>query len=175
MIWGDFLFRRLKFEIKAIGENIPLVGLSAFLCCICGILLWVSGGSTWFALRVGVGKEFTLSLTGAFLLWLLCYGLVGIMLALIVVACRSRVVGEKRAVKAFALCMLSYLLMLSWYAVFFCTRLTVFPLILLVCSVAVIGVTAVVMRGTLCLLILADVLIDAIQIYFIFFSIVILR
>jgi len=171
MIWGDFLFRRLKCEMKIIGENIPLVGLSAFLCCVGGILLWVSGGSSWFIMRVGVGSEPTLSLVGAFVMWLICYGLVGVLLALIGIICKSGILRDKRCVRAFALVMLSYLLMLSWYAVFFCTRLTVFPLILLACSVLLLGTVFILMRRTLYLLLAIIIIIEVFQIYFIIFSI----
>ena len=175
MLWGDFLFRRIKFELKLIGENIPLIGLAAFLCIMGGILLWISGGSYWFAVRVGTRGGFTLSLVGAFTLWLICYGLVGVSLALIGFICNAGICCDKRCIKSFALLMISYLLMLSWYAIFFCTRLIVFPLILLICSVLLVGISFLLIRKTLCLLFIINLIIEIIQIYFIFFSISILR
>jgi hypothetical protein len=165
-----FLLGRIKYEIKLIGENIPLIGLSAFLCVIGGILLWVSGGSSWFALRIGISHGFTLSLAGAFVLWTITYGLVGAVLSLITIICRAGILCDKRCIIVFGVVMISYLLMLSWYAIFFCTRLTVFPLILLLCSVLLICVELIIMWRTLRILLVINLIIEAIQVYFIIFS-----
>ncbi len=164
------MFRRLKHELKAVGDNIPLVGLSAFLCCIGGILLWVSGGSTWFAAKMTYKPHFTLSLAGVFIVWLLCYGLVGVLLALIWISHKARVCGSGVSLKAFSIVMAVYLLMLSWYAVFFCTRLMLFAVILLLVSIVLCGAVLIAMRRTLYLITVITLLIEMIQIYFVWFS-----
>ena len=165
-----FLFRRIKCELRVVGENIPLLLFSAFLCCIGGILMWVSGGSTWYAIRSAFDPWMTLSLSGIFIVWLLCYGLVGILLGLIWISCKARACNSGLCLKSFALVMAVYLLMLSWYAVFFCTRLLLFAVVLLTISIILCFIVFVTMRKTLLLISAVTVIIEIIQIYFVWFS-----
>lgn len=105
-----------------------------------GILLWVSGGSTAYYIRntgmpVGV----------LFLLWLMIYGLTGIVMACILLTGCS--CGGNGGVPA-AMCGGAYVLMLCWYAVYCCTRLVLFSGILLVLSILMLGAIFVIIgRG----------------------------
>ncbi len=131
------MFRRLKREMCFLIEHFRLAGLCAFLCCMGGILLWVSGGSNAYWLRGG-----PVPIGGLFFLWLLIYGLTGLLLACLLL-------GERRCA-ALGLCTGAYVLMLCWYAVYFCTRLVMFSgLLLLLCMICYGMIFAVVRRGFL--------------------------
>ncbi len=135
------MWRRLKREVGFLIEHYRLTGLCAFLCCMGGILLWVSGGSNLYWLR---GAKIPIGVL--FLLWLLIYGLTGVLLACILLTeasgCRRPMHGGILT----GLCAAAYVFMLSWYAVYFCTRLVLFSGILLILSVISLGIIFVVMR-----------------------------
>ena len=142
------MFRRLKRELCFVGENIPVLGLGAFICCIGGVFLWV-------------GVIFTV--------WLLTYGMTGFVLAM---SCLSeKLCSQKCGMKASVLGGFAYLLMLMWYAVSFCTRLAFFGIILLILSILLLGITFVALRKTFFITLVLIILIEVVQIYFLCFSI----
>lgn len=138
------MLRRLKREVCFLIEHFRFTGLCVFLCCMGGILLWVSGGSNHYHIRgahVPVGV--------LFLIWLLIYGLTGVLLACILLTESNRCTTPGRRIRSgflTGLCAAAYMFMLSWYAVYFCTRLILFSWILLTLSVILFGVIFVVMR-----------------------------
>lgn len=162
------MFRRIKRELQTLGERLPIIVLNAFLFSFGGVLLWISGGSTWYAIRNSGDPWMSLSLCGVFVLWLITYGLVGIAVTMLWLAERRRIV--RRSVNAFGLMSISYILMLSWYAVYFCTRLTLFSVILLLIALALCIVSHVSMRKSGVLISLILFIIEAVLIYFIWFS-----
>ena len=153
----------MKRELWFWLERAPILGLGAFLCCMGGILLWINGGSIRYDLRHAAGKGM-FSLTTAFLLWLLAYGLTGLALAM--TASASGCLPKNRAFATFVLGSAAYLLMLIWYALAFCTRLVIFPQILLALSVVLIGMIFVVIKRTFFCLSLILLAIEAIQVLF---------
>lgn len=139
---------RIKWELSCLTRHIAVIGVSAFLCAIGGILLWINGGSGWYVINSINGSNS--SLTGVFLVWMIAYALYGVRLALLAsgegIACSDR----KRAFTAFSLTALAYLLDLIWYAIFFCTRLTWFALVVLITAV-ILGAAVIILskRGML--------------------------
>lgn len=124
-------FWKLKCEFECLIDHAPAAAFSAFLCAMGGILLWVSGGSwsyTFFSM-----DEFGLSLTASFVLWLIAYALYGLRLGMLWFCgkCLTR-----RTAAACAAVLLAYLFDLVWYSLFFCTRLAVFGLIIILLSLA---------------------------------------
>ncbi len=170
MVWGDFLIQKFKRELVFLGEHIPKILTAAFLCSCGGILLWVNGTNLWQILNSRITK-FSVPITGAFLLCLLSYALCGVILALLLTAgmtigfsCGKRTAGN--LLSAFSLTCAVYLLLLVWYAIFFCTHLTFFALILL--SLAFFGTILIflLMRHNLLTLKLPLLLLFAIELYF---------
>ena len=149
--------------------------VSAFVCCFGGILLWVNGTNLWYVMSSFRTPKYSVSVTGAFLLWLVAYALCGAVLALILSCGMS--VGRCRpgsALTAFAMCCGVYLLMLVWYAIFFCTHLTLFALILLLSVLALtIAVFCMIRHGLMTLKLLLFG-IAAVELYFIYFNISVL-
>jgi len=135
------MLRRLKREVCFLIEHYRVTGLCAFLCCMGGVLLWVSGGSSMYYLR---GAHIPIGML--FLLWMLIYGLTGILFSCILLTesscCRTAGKGGILA----GLCAAGYVFMLCWYAVYFCTRLILFSKILLILSVISIATIFVIMR-----------------------------
>lgn len=132
-----FLLRRIKWELNCFTDHIAVIGLGAFLCAIGGILLWINGGSCWYILKSVSGADHTRSITGVFIVWLVVYAIYGIRLALIGVGEGVLCLNSKKTFTLFCLTSFAYLLDLVWYALFFCTRLTVFALIILLFSLTV--------------------------------------
>lgn len=134
------MLRRLKREVCFLIEHFRLTGLCAFMCCMGGILLWVSGGSNVYYLR---GAHIPIGVL--FLLWLLVYGLTGVLMACILLTETSCCRGNRGGI-LLGLCAAAYVFMLCWYAVYFCTRLVLFSGILLILSVLCLGTIFVIMR-----------------------------
>ena len=164
------MLKRIKREMRILTCNLPLVILAAFLCAFFGTVLWVAGGSSWYYLKMGISSPGSLHVGTLYAVWLLTYGLVGVALSLVWLSCKARLMHVKTCLAAFALLMLSYLLMQTWYAVFFCTRLLVFAGILLLLSTVACGVALVITKRTFFILTFALVIIEAVQIYFLHFS-----
>lgn len=161
--------------MRIVTGNLSVILLAAFLCAIGGVMLWISGGSTWYILRGANDPWITLSLSGVFIVWLLTYGLVGVLLALVWLAGRSRICTVSVSLRAFALIIASYLLMLLWYAIFFCTRLVIFSVILLLLSIIILAFVLLLTRRFLRIISALTVIIELVQIYFIWFSFAVFR
>ena len=164
------MFRRMKREMCVVSSSLPLLILSAFLCALFGTILWVSGGSTNYLLRNGILGAYSITVGAVFSVWLITYGLVGISLGMIWLACKCRLILLKACLTAFALCMLLYLLMESWYAVFFCTRLVLFSAIILFLSILICAVVIIITRKSFRLLTFTLIIIELVQIYFLCFT-----
>ena len=132
---------RVKCEFRWLGEHLKTAGVWAFAAAAGCVILWVSGGSGWYPLKAmryplpSLGLLFALSLLGSGF----C-GLAGALSAL----CGGGKKGAGTFVcppfKSVALpvrrtavgwCAAAYLFGLGWYAVFFCTRMTLFGAVLL--------------------------------------------
>lgn len=168
MLWGDFLFRQIRFELNYLAENIGIIGLSAFLCCFGGILLWVDGTNIWHVMRSGYPGGSFASVTGMFLLSLLTYGLCGTVLALILL--QSRMCRCRSALTAFSAGCVIYLLQLVWYAVFFCTHLVFFAFFVLLAVFLLTIVLFILLRHGFLMFRLLTVLIALVELYFIYFN-----
>ena len=111
------MFRRLKRELCFVGENIPVLGLGAFICCIGGVFLWVGGDSSWYYAKA-LHNEHSIPLGVIFTVWLLTYGMTGFVLAM---SCLSeKLCSPKCGMKASVLGGFAYLLMLMWYEFLSC-------------------------------------------------------
>jgi len=162
-----FMFRQIKRELNYLAENIGTIGLSAFLCCFGGILLWVDGTNIWHVMRSGPHAG-TASVTGVFLLWLLTYGLCGTVLALILLQSRTARCGC--ALTAFAAGCTVYLLQLVWYAVFFCTHLVIFAFFILLTAFLLTFVLFFLVRHSFLTLKALLLAITLVELYFIYFN-----
>jgi len=161
-------FRPLKREVKFLSCHIPILVASAFLASVGGVLLWVNGGSAWYFYRLPSGGVPQMSVV--FSIWVVAYGLCGIGIALLGLLTRE---GCRKKTGTLSLaCVLagSYLLMLLWYVVFFCTRLTVFSAILLLISMAQNGFLLWKTRRLLLTLPILMAVLTAVEGYFVFFS-----
>ncbi len=169
MLWGDFLFRKLKREADFLVAHIGMIGFSAFICCFGGILLWVNGTNIWHILRTGPLPSGSISVTWIFLLWLLTYGLCGTSLALLIlqgrVFCRNNL-----ALTAFSVCCAVYLLQLVWYAVFFCTHLFFFALFIHMLAFLLTILLIFLVRHSFMLLKVLLIAITLVELYFIYFN-----
>lgn len=174
-MWGDFLFRKIKQELLFIGDNIPLLGLGAFVCCFGGILVWVGSDSNWYYYKIMNNNSFH-SLSSIFFTWLVIYGLTGVTLALSCLSvkcsiCHSIKHGYLRIINAPFVGGFGYLMMLLWYVVTFCTRLSVFGTIILLMSIVAFGTLLVLLKRTFLVTFVTLILIEAVQIYFLIFTI----
>ena len=168
MLWGDFLFRKLKREADYLITHIGMIGFSAFVCCFGGILLWVNGSNLWHILRSGHLTSGSVSVTWIFLLWLLTYGLCGTSLALILL--QGKICGNNLALTAFSVCCAIYLLQLVWYAVFFCTHLLFFALFLLILTFLMTILLFFLVRHSFFLLKVLLLTMTLVELYFIYFN-----
>ena len=168
MIWGDFLFRKLKLELNFLAEHIRMIFFSAFLCSFGGMLLWVNGTNLWQILRTGNLPPFSLSVTGLFLLWSFVYGLTGILLALLFLQSQNRCCNNLLA--SLAICSGIYLLHLVWYAVFLCTHLVFFACVILLASIFLTIVLFILTRQDFLLFRFLLILIFLVELYFIYFN-----
>jgi hypothetical protein len=168
MIWGDFLFRKLKRELDFLAKHIRMIFFSAFICCFGGMLLWVNGTNLWQVLRSGSQPSFSLSVTGLFLLWSFIYGLTGILLSLLFLQGKIRCCNDP--LTSFAICSGIYLLHLVWYAVFFCTHLVLFACMILLVSFFLTIVLFLLNRHGFLLFRFLLILIFLVELYFIYFN-----
>ena len=138
------------------------------MCCFGGLLLWVNGSNIWYVMRVFHLPEHTVSVTGLFLLWLTAYGLCGAVLAMIFL--RRRNCRNGTALPAFSVCCGIYLLMLVWYAVFFCTSLTLFAFLILTVTVLLTVLLFILLRYDLLTVRILLGLMTLVELYFIYFN-----
>ncbi len=130
------LFRRfcsnVCTEIGLIGKNLPLICVSALLCCTGGILLWVNAGSAVYIARNIVSRSGSITLI--FLVSCASYCLHGVLMAILYLYSKNRMMNPQKAFAAFFLTAVSFIFHLMWYVIRFCTILTIFSLIPLVIS-----------------------------------------
>ena len=131
--------RGIKKELSWLGAALAPAGLGAFFAAFGCVLLWISGGSGWYALKAMRAQMPSLALL--FVLSLLSSGCLGAAAALILRHARMCGRAEK---DCFLACRIAaaYLFGLGWYAVFFCTRMTLFGAALLLA-----GLTATAAAG----------------------------
>ncbi len=169
MVWGDFLIQKLKRELLFLGDHIPKILTAAFLCSCGGILLWVNGTNLWYVLS-SRSVKFTIPIAGAFCLCLLTYALCGAILALLLTfgitfCSNTRYTGIFFI--AFAVHCAVYLLLLAWYAIFFCTHLTLFALILLLLTFVFTILVYILVRRQFLILRLLLLILAGLELYFI--------
>ena len=162
------MFRTIKRELNYLVCNIGSIGLSAFLCCFGGILLWVDGTNIWYVIRSEHRTGDISSVTAMFLLWLLAYGLCGAVLALILL--HGRTVRCGNVLTAFAVCCMIYLLQLVWYAVFFCTHLVFLAFCILLAAGALTFALFFLLRRSFLIFRVLLLLIALVELYFIYFN-----
>ena len=160
---------QLKRELEFLGDHIALVILAAFLASVGGVLLWINGGSSWYFIRYGASG---VPLGVIFSVWCITYALAGASAALIWLVYSDGRCGYKKALPLFSVAALSYLFMLVWYAVFFCTRLNVFAAVILILSCVADIFLFVSMRRTMLTFEAATVVVFVVQTYFVYFSFV---
>lgn len=168
MGWGDFLIQKLKRELLYLGNHVPKILTSAFLCSIGGILLWVNGTNLWYVLYSRT-SEVTISILWTFFLCLLTYALCGANLAFLLTVGISLCSSNKHTGDifiAFALQSAIYLLLLTWYVIFFCTHLSAFALILLLLIFVFTVVVFLLVRHWFLTLKFLLVLLAGIELYF---------
>lgn len=156
-----------KRESRFLLDNITIICLSAFLCAIGGVFLWVNGGSSWYLIRTSAGAP---PLSVVFSVWVITYGLTGAAASMIWLVYRHGKCGFSHTIPWFCLALMSYLFMLVWYAVFFCTRLVVFAAIVLIISCIADILLLLFMRKTLIIFSVTMAIIVAVQLYFIWFT-----
>ena len=160
--------KRLIRNTKRLFSDPAPLALGAFLCAVAGAALWVSGGSGWYAVKTA-GRENRLpSLAVLFIVWLLIYALYGFLLAAILLGKRE---WGRNALALFGSVIGSWLLSLGWYAVYFCTRLNFFSLILLLLSASAMVFALILLRRAPLPLLLAGFLIFALEAVFFCLSI----
>ena len=135
---GRILYR-IKNEFRLIGCRLAVISVSVLFCAMGGILLWVNGGSGWYI--VNTLHKNSLPLSVIFLTWLIVYALYGFRLAV-----RGFCPCDKRYAAVQGAVCLAYIFDLVWYALFFCTRLSLFALIMILIAVF-LNITAFVRSG----------------------------
>ena len=162
------MFRYLRREIQFIGQHIAVVAAAAFLCALGGIFLWINGGSSWYVIRTSGGTSPRMSII--FTVWVIAYALCGAAIAMIWLVYRTGKRAFCASIPWFSLAVMSYLFMLVWYAVFFCTRLVVFAAIVLIISCISDVLLFLFMRKTLLIFSVITVILFMIQAYFVWFT-----
>lgn len=163
-----FVFKHLKREIRFLTGGLRAIILAAFLCALGGVILWINGGSAWYFIRASGGSTPPISLI--FSVWVFAYALCGGAAAMIWLVYRRGKCSVSHALPCFGLSLVSYLFMLIWYALFFCTRLTVFAAIILILSVLIDFLLVFLMRKTLIIFSFLMIVIILVQVFFICFS-----
>lgn len=157
----------IKREIKFLGEHIAVIILGAFLAAAGGVILWINGGSTWFYIRTSCSGG-TLGII--FSVWVLTYGLSGAGMAVMWLTYRCGKRDFCKTLPLFCVNVLSYLFMLVWYALFFCTRLGIFAGVMLILSCLFDAVIFISMRKSFFIFQLVTVIVFLIKLYFVIFT-----
>ena len=152
-------------------SNISIILLFSFLYALGGVLLWVNGGSTWFIVQSYQFHSNAISLSGAFVLSLVIYALIGAVVSMVFKLNKCSMSGKNSSMTALILAMSMYILSLAWYAVFFCTRLSVFSSILLAIAILVGAALFVVTLKRMILLSFGIILLEVCEIYFLYVNI----
>ena len=134
--------RCIKKELAWLGANLSAAGLGAFLGAMGCVLLWVSGGSGWYAVKA-VRRPLP-PLVLLFVLSLLAGGFLGASAALVLRHSRECCKGRGRGGRSGQLVFIgaAYLFGLGWYAVFFCTRMCLFAAVLLAAALLISALAA---------------------------------
>ncbi len=132
--------RGLKKELAWLGSNLAAGGLGAFLAAFGCVILWISGGSGWYALKAM--RDPLPPLAVLFVLSLLSGGFCGLAAALAVRCAQARGKPEKDKSPVGHIAA-AYLFGLGWYAVFFCTRLTLFGAVLLAAALPALAAAGI--------------------------------
>ena len=171
-------FRRIcksvRTELCVISGNIPIICLIAFLCCVGGVILWVNCGSTWYILSYAVGENCTFSLTFIFILSCMAYALIGVIMSISWLYTNCRIIEVNKGLILFGTTTLSYLFLLIWYVILFCTHLSFFALILLALSILTVISNLFIIKRIYPLLILLKFVLIAIEILFMIISLYII-
>lgn len=116
-LWGDlFMKKQWQREWKMLPRYTSRICFWTVFTAFGGILLWVHGSSAALVYRAGILPSFVPCFTLCFLLWLLAYALTGCALGILLLPASFRIpMGRKESL----VCLLTYLLMLSWYPLFF--------------------------------------------------------
>ena len=162
------MFGFMKREMHFLSENAAPIALSAFLFAVGGVLLWINGGSSWYIIRMTGNTSPQMSVI--FSVWLITYSLIGAAAAMIWIINRRGRDCRKNALPLFCLAVISYLFMLTWYALFFCTRLVIFSAIILILSCISDVMLFIFMRRTMVLFSVIMVTVTAVQTYFLWFT-----
>ena len=165
------MFKRIRREAGFLLSNISIIFLFSFLYALGGVLLWINGGSTWFAVQSYQSHNTSISLSGAFVLCLIIYALIGAVVSIILKVNGCMCSGKSNTLTAIILAMAMYILSLAWYAVFFCTRLSVFSSILLAIAIILGATLFFVTLKRMFFLSLGIVLVELLQIYFLYVNI----
>ena len=152
-------------------SNISVIILFSFMTSLGGVLLWVNGGSTWFILQSNKLQNVSVSLSGAFVLCLLIYALMGAIMGIILKSDACICGRGNRSVAAFSLTMAMYILSLAWYAVFFCTRLSLFSAILLIIVLLFGAALFIATRKKMLILSLLVIALELAEMYFLYVNI----
>lgn len=108
--------KRLVQELRFLTENSSCICLWMVLAAFGGCLIWVHGSMASWVFRSCRMPAGTPSFTVFFLLWLLLYCLHGAGVGIsILIPCRN----YKIQLRCLAVSLLSYLLTLAWYPLFF--------------------------------------------------------
>ena len=162
------MFKSLKREMQFISENIAVIALASFLCATGGVMLWINGGSSWYIIRTSGGSSPQMSLI--FAAWIIAYALIGAAAAMIWLVYHSGRCDFHKVIPWFCMAVVSYLFMLVWYAVFFCTRLVIFSAIILMISCAADILLLLFMRRKSLMFSLIMAILVVLQGYFIWFT-----
>ncbi len=117
-----FLLRRMGWLMGA-----------AFAFGFLGTLVWINGRGAWFVMRFADFPRFAPSLSLAYTLWLIAYGMLGASF-LLSVLCGVR--RRERCLVNAGLVLLSYLMSLLWHAFFYSAWFVVPALLALLCAAA---------------------------------------
>ncbi len=134
------MFKKLCCEWKSFCREIRTVCLFSFLCALGGVILWVEGGGIPYRLSGLPGSTGSESLFLEFIICLITYALFGVIMGLTYRMLHGNFCRIPQfSSKIWALFFLEvgvYLLNLIWYAIFFCTHLHIFALIIILISLA---------------------------------------
>ena len=159
---------RIRRELSFIIKNIGLIGFAAFICAFFGIILWVNGNNIWYIMKTSALPDRIPDVTGIFTVWLISYGLYGIMMALVFLHVKCGII--KMSVIPFSFASAGYLFCLIWYALFFNTSLTLFASIILFFAILMTIAVFFLMRRGFIILKIVLLLIATVELYFIYFS-----
>lgn len=146
---------------------IGLIAGAAFIGAFAGTLLWINGRGAWFVMRYSHLPSFALSLSLTYILWLLAYGLLGAAVPLTVIMEKHH---RRNCLPAVAILLISYVLVLLWYPLFYSAQFVLAALfVLFLAAAAIVVFFFKAIRKSLWLTMIS-IAVLLIQIYFICFT-----